>query len=321
MACFSPLNMYRPRGGGRLVSSKSLSISGDPVIVPCGWCDGCKLGRAGAWAIRCVHEAKMHDANCFVTLTYDEQHVPQSYSVDKVAWQKFHRRVRKRLHDYRFFGNGEYGDIGLRPHYHCLFFGLDFPDKVFSRVSDTGEDCYTSELLSELWPYGLHEIGEVTLQSAGYVARYCLKKINGALADDYYYRQSPVDGEFYRVAPEFCTMSRGGAGRIVNGVRVPGMGGIGTPWFNRFASDAFPSDFLVIDGRRVKPPSFYLRKLAEREALVRPVAGVVDQTTIKRARKRFALAPSVKANNTPARLAVRAEVTRLRRERLVRSLR
>ena len=94
------------------------------------------------------------------------------------------------------------------------------------------------------------------------VARYCLKKFTGKGADDHYSRVSPIDGQVHRVEPEFALMSR--------------RPGLGTTWFEKFASDAFPSDFLIVDGRKVRPPGFYLRKLDE-----------AAQQPIKRSRKRF----------------------------------
>ena len=154
---------------------------------------------------------------------------------------------------------------------------------------------YRSETLRELWPAGDHELGSVTFKSAGYVARYCLKKMTGELADDHYYRVSPVDGQSYRVSPEFCTMSL--------------KPGLGAAWFTKFKTDAFPSDFLVVEGRKMRPPTFYLKRLAEAE-----------RVAIERKRKRHAVQPGQKANSTPARLRVREEVHARRLKMLLRKL-
>ena len=144
----------------------------------------------------------MHDRNCFLTLTYDDQNVPQDYSVRKREWQLLMKRVRKFAGSgVRFFGCGEYGDRGGRPHYHGLLFGLDFEDKKLWSVRD-GYRVYKSDQLEKLWPFGMSEIGSVTPESAGYVARYCLKKFTGKGADDHYSRVSPIDGQVHRVEPE-----------------------------------------------------------------------------------------------------------------------
>lgn len=318
MTCFHPLTAYRSKDVNSATGKRSLVFSSShglversPQKLPCGQCIGCRSDRAQEWAIRCGHEAMLHDASCFLTLTYDDQNVPADYSVDLRQVQLFVKRLRKRAGVViRFFACGEYGDEFGRPHYHLLIFGFDFPDKT-KWAERNGYRTFKSEMLEELWPYGLSEIGSVSHQSAGYVARYVQKKITGARADDHYSRVSPVDGAVYRVKPEFATMS----------LRP----GIGATWFDRFKSDAFPSDFLVMDdGRKVRPPQFYLRKLAELAELPRAKPGQVlsapktADVAIKRARKVAAAKPSARADCTPGRLRVRevvkaAQLSRLRR--------
>lgn len=248
--------------------------------------------------MRCVHEAKMHPQNCFLTLTYDQQSVPVDYSVKLRDWQLFMKRLRDHVQPLRirFYACGEYGDRSLRPHYHALIFNYDFPDKTFYRTNSQGDRCYRSDLLNELWGHGtVNELGDVNFKTAGYVARYVMKKIGGDKASDHYRRVSPIDGNTYQVAPEFSVMSR--------------RPGIGMTWFNKFKTDAFPSDFVIVDGRKVKPPNFYLYKMTEDE-----------QEEIKRARKRLSIQPAQRANQTPERLAVREKVQSLRAKRLLRKL-
>lgn len=305
MSCYHPLKAYRslevhPTTGKRGITfnaTKAL-VEGSLFKLPCGQCMGCRVDRSREWAIRCAHEAKMCELSCFITLTYDNENVPQDYSVKKRDWQLFMKRLRKAGGaGIRFQGIGEYSDApALRPHYHAVVFNWDFPDKKFWRETDGGHRTYKSEMLDELWPFGLHELGSVTPQSAGYVSRYSLKKITGDRADDHYSRVSPMDGQVYRVEPEFVTRSL--------------KPGLGSAWFDRFASDAFPSDFLIVDGRPVKPPAYYLRKLSEDR-----------QAPIKRARKRASVQPTAKANATAERLRVREQVHEARMKRLVRTLR
>ena len=140
---------------------------------------------------------------------------------------------------------------------------------------------YTSQSLQDLWPYGHASVGNVTYQSAAYVARYCMKKVGGEQAADHYLRPHPITGHPHQVRPEFCVMSR--------------RPGIGSSWFNKFASDAFPSDYIIVDGKKHPVPKFYLNKLEEAE-----------QTPIKRRRKKHAL--TQREHNTPERLAVREKV-------------
>lgn len=39
-----------------------------------------------------------------------------------------------------------------------------------------GSRQYHSDLLCKVWPYGLTSVGDVTFESAAYIARYCFKK-------------------------------------------------------------------------------------------------------------------------------------------------
>ena len=48
------------------------------VSIPCGKCLGCRLDYAKQWANRCQMEAKKHDHNFFITLTYDDDNLPVS---------------------------------------------------------------------------------------------------------------------------------------------------------------------------------------------------------------------------------------------------
>jgi hypothetical protein len=330
MTCFHPLTAYRaltpnPDTGKRGIvfnPSKSLMSVTAPIRLPCGQCSGCRADRSHEWALRCTHEAKAHlHNNCFLTLTYEDDQIPQSYSISVREMQLFMKRLRKRFGSgIRFFLSGEYSDFPkLRPHYHLLLFNFDFPDKVKVRVRD-GFPVYTSEAAAELWTFGSHEIGSLTVASAGYVARYCIKKMTGDKADEHYRRVSPVNGETYMVEPEFATMSRGGR---------DGDGGIGMYWFRQFRGDAFPSDFLISDGRKVRPPSSYLKKLeAEESASATPApagrvlrhASSTASAIIKRKRRARSSTPEAKANATPARLAVREFIHKDRIKRLKRQL-
>lgn len=127
---------------------------------------------------------------------------------------------------------------------------MDFKDKVLFSQRD-GTKLYTSKVLSELWPYGFSTIGEVTFQSAAYVARYIMKKHKGEGAEDYYTRWCPETGEGTPVEPEYCTMSR--------------KPGIGKTWFEKYKTDVYPHDYIVINGHKVKPPRYYDSLLEEEE--------------------------------------------------------
>lgn len=236
-------------------------------------------------ATRCYHEAQMHPVNSFATLTYDNSSLPSNYSVDKTEIQLFMKRLRKSLEpqQVRFFAVGEYGEQTLRPHYHLILFNYRPDDLKFYKKSKSGHPTYTSEALSKIWPYGHSDIGSVTHQSAGYCARYSMKKLTGENENvtQYYTRQHPVTGVWHTVEPEFALSSR--------------RPGIGSTWFDKHKTDCFPSDYVVVDGRKQPVPSYYTKKLEEEE-----------QKPFKLQRKLAAYKD--KHNSTPARLKVREEV-------------
>lgn len=299
MACYHPQKAYRPLSnidGGRLVFNSRYALNPDnPVIVPCGNCIGCRIDRSGDWAMRCLHEAQMHPENSFINLTFNDEYLPDDYSVHVRTFQLFMKRLRKKLGSkkIRFYACGEYGPENLRPHYHSIIFNHDFHDKQLFKKTPQGNNLYTSKSLDEIWGFGFSTLGDVTYQSAGYVAQYCMKKINGDRASTHYLRSHPLNNTVHLVKPEFAVQSR--------------RPGIGASWFDKFKTDAFPSDFLVVDGKQHRVPKFYLKKLTEEE--LKP---------IKRRRKKDALPR--KANNTKERLAVREEVKKSRLSTLKRTL-
>lgn len=299
MACYYPLRAWRPLdGGGRLVFDIRKGWADRPVSVPCGQCVGCRLERSRVWAVRCVHEASLHDENCFITLTYSDVNVPVGRTLVKGDFQKFLKRLRDRVGygRVRYYACGEYGEQFGRPHYHACLFGYDFPDKVFFKFSPAGEKLFRSELLEDLWRVGHSSIGAVTFESAAYVARYIMSKRTGALAFEKYNDVDWSTGEIIAERiPEYTDMSR--------------RPGIGRDWFKQFASDVFPDDFVVLNGKKFRPPRYYDNAF---EVVCPGDFRRVKQRRIRRAAKHF-------ENNTPDRLRVRelvhlAKIKSLKRE-------
>lgn len=301
MPCYRPIkaqkSLSRGENGkyGITFNSTKALIEGSSFLIPCGQCIGCKIDRSRDWAIRCSHEAQMHSENMFITLTYADEHLPPDYGIHVRVWQTFMKRLRKQIapKQVRFFACGEYGDKSLRPHYHALIFGYQFPDLVVYALK-RGNKIHTSKLLDKVWPYGLATIGNVNYQTAAYVSRYVMKKMSGDSQEvtDNYTRIHPVTLQTHTVRKEFCVQSR--------------RPGLGTSWFRKYKSDAFPSDFLIVDGKKHSVPKFYTKLIQEDEA-----------NAIKRARK--LQARKHKDNNTKDRLKVREEVklaqlTQLKRE-------
>jgi len=225
--------MLVPGAGGKNRISFSSSTPGTPLSLPCGRCIGCRLERSRQWAVRIVHESKLSDENSFLTLTYDEEHLPKNKSLSVEDCQRFLKRLRKKLYPQkvRFFLCGEYGEKLKRPHYHAILFGYDPRDKI--PISDGTHPLFESPFLTETWGKGSVILGSVTFESAAYVANYATKKITGKPA-----------AEHYRgLRPEFLLMSR--------------RPGIGRSWFEKFQSDVYPSDQVISRGAACRPPRYY----------------------------------------------------------------
>ena len=245
MPCFNPLTATRYFDEAQqkyVISFNNRDLGrGQTLYLPCGQCIGCRIARSREWAARCVHEATCHEKNCFITLTYDPDHLPEDGSVHVEDFQKFMKRLRRRFPGtkFRYLHCGEYGSQLGRPHYHAIIFGFDFPDKTPWRVSH-GDIIWRSPILEELWPYGFSTIGAVSFESCAYVARYVTKKITGDAAEEHYKGKKP----------EYITMSR--------------RPGIGAEWFDKYHSDVFPQDFVVLkNGKKIRTPRYYMNLLGQ----------------------------------------------------------
>lgn len=189
------------------------------VMIPCGQCIGCLLKRSRDWATRCYAELAYHDKACFITLTYDDDHVPLrlyvkdskpelALSLRYKDFQDFMKRLRKKIAPtkIRFYACGEYGSKTQRPHYHAIIFGYDFSqDAKLLKVSNEGFPYFTSDELSELWQFGNHLICDVNWSTCAYVARYCAKKMSNVNGNMY---------DYFNIEPPKSTMSlKPGIGR------------------------------------------------------------------------------------------------------------
>ena len=225
----------------------------------CLKCRGCLRKYAGEWAIRCVHESRMHKRSCFVTLTYDWDHLPYGGSLRKRDFISFIKRLRNHFRDLRirFFGCGEYGRRFGRSHYHICLFGVDFPDSVLAAKSSSSQDMYTSKTLDLIWGKGLATVQPMNEATAGYTAGYVLKKLETASSrpnDRLWWMTKVIPRE-----PEFIHMSRNP--------------GIGQLWFERYHRDVFRRDaaskelrdsVVILNdkgARQTCAPGYYMRLL------------------------------------------------------------
>lgn len=192
------------------------------IEIPCGKCLECRMDYARVWSNRCYLESLDHKDNCFITLTYDDEHVPVKDTYNKFTgeiakyktlrkrdFQLFMKRLREKVGvPIRYYACGEYGGNTKRPHYHAIIFGWQPDDMILWQKNNLDQPLYISPTLQSCWEYGFTSVGACTPESCSYVARYVQKKAN------------PVNEDAIKVMevePEFVLMSR--------------RPGIGSSWF------------------------------------------------------------------------------------------
>ena len=245
MSCVNPLKAFQCFDKSIVFDEVRKHDIVRSLNLPCGQCIGCRLERSRQWAMRCMHEAQLHQNNCFITLTYDNEHLPSDGSLHYRDFQLFIKRLRKFIGSakIRYYMAGEYGENFGRPHFHACIFGYDFNDKKLWKRSSSGSNLYRSENLELLWPFGYSSIGDVNFESAAYVARYIMKKQTGKESEKYYQYCDLKTGEIINITPEFNKMSL--------------KPGIGAEWYKKYKSDVYPHDYVVVRGKKMKPPKAY----------------------------------------------------------------
>lgn len=264
MPCYKPLKGYfaahlNENGKREILFNPKGAYIDMPVEIACGRCIGCRLENSRQWAIRCVHEAKFHESSCFLTLTYNDLHLPKNLSLEKDIIPKFIKRLRKKYPQKRisYLYCGEYGENFARPHYHICLFGIDFRhDRKKYKQNSLGDWLYNSETLDRLWSKRLTEnseitnighavIGNLTYQSAAYVARYVTKKVSGEEQPKKYGEKVDLStGELTLLRePEFAQASRRPS--------------LGKKWFEKHYKEIYPNDMVVVNKKPQKPPKYY----------------------------------------------------------------
>lgn len=197
-------------------------------LIPCKHCWACQLKYSAEWATRLTWEAQRYEHKFYITLTYNEEHLPiyeQMKYIDKDGdvtiyendgtWtgclqpkdtKKFINTLRKfyerrGLTDIKYFYCGEYGEQG-RPHYHMILLGapLDINQFYDFHVDPVHKKLHwKSKEIDKWWGKGFADVAEVEWNSCAYVARYCMKKINTE-NDTRYYAEQGKYKEFIRMS-------------------------------------------------------------------------------------------------------------------------
>lgn len=244
------------------------------IEIPCNRCVYCRLRYSKNWADRCMLEMQYHKQSWFLTLTYDQAHLPTHevanndtgeittvHSLRLKDFQDFMKRLRKNRPDLRlrYFCAGEYGSTTYRPHMHVIMFGLElqmrkhdaliskesyiFDDVELYRSDVNGNNYYKSDKLNGCWGHGFVVIGRADYSSIAYTARYITKKAYGLQSDAY--------GDL-GLAREFCVMSR--------------RPGIGLQYLEDHP-DCVNQSFIHIStkdgGKKFRPPRYFRKKFDE----------------------------------------------------------
>jgi hypothetical protein len=257
--CIKPMTGWMPKNltyikahylnmGRNYQDNKPQFINGEPPPMhrhayefqefACKQCTPCRLNYSMEWAGRIIGESKLYERNCFITLTYASEHLPENNVLCLEDLQKFKKRLRKKYsghqevpgkepvngkHAIRTYECGEMGDQFGRAHYHMCVMNFKPYDLLHTGTNKHGDKLYSSKSMEKLWGKGRVQIGELTVSSAAYVARYIVKKVNGVNKGQHYAKVNQETGELYQEPPEFATMSR--------------RPGIGVPYFEKYKSD------------------------------------------------------------------------------------
>lgn len=258
---------WRPRCGSPPLNEITRS---EFVTIPCGQCMGCRIDYSRQWANRMMLELGYHKDAWFVTLTYDNAHLPLTVSkpdengevvelgtLCKRDFQLFMKRLRKATgQDLRYYCSGEYGSTTARPHFHAIIYGLHLPD---DDLSDSGKSMdgfryYRSKIVETAWSararghendksfpislIGMVCVAPVSWETCAYTARYVAKKVNGKLAEVY---------DRNNLVPEFSLMSR--------------RPGIAYQYYLDHKKEIYDGDVIFLrtpqGGRKIKPPRYY----------------------------------------------------------------
>lgn len=236
--CLNPITIKaRPKGAPSHIAT-----------VKCGKCLQCAQEYSIEWSYRILDECTLHERNCFITLTFNEENLPSPPTVSRRDVQLFMKSLRQEIAPLkiRFFACGEYGKKNKRPHYHFIIFGW-FPNDCYEWQREDGYVLYRSPTLEKVWKKGFSLVGEVTERSALYCAKYMNK---------FSFRQHPqgvpvvVENEvtpfFDYLSPPFVQMSN-----------RPGIG------YGCVYNSSLEADRIYRNGHSIKIPRYYLKVMEQ----------------------------------------------------------
>lgn len=207
---------------------------GEPVSVPCGHCLVCRLSYHTMAIDRMFCEWTLHDVSAFVTFTYDDAHLRFNNgsinpTLSKTDVKSYLDKIRRHLKgiDYSYYLAGEYGDKFGRPHYHAIFFGLDYQAHA--------------NFFRDSWPHGSVMVLPVQPTAFRYVAKYIVSVESSEFRDSRYFD--------FGIEPPFRKMSRG----------------LGLDVYRQHVDEIVDRGYFFHRGRRITINRYYFNKLVLRD--------------------------------------------------------
>ena len=147
-------------------------------MFPCGKCYNCKIVYKMEWTTRLEHELETSGEGVFVTLTYDDDHLPEGFNIQQNHLQLFLKRFRSYVNYHfgtklKYYAIGDYGEKTGRPHYHALMFGVGKSCKIFKYTDFEKGHCTCQQ-----WQHGFVHVSTMTTGRIKYVTGYVTKERN-----------------------------------------------------------------------------------------------------------------------------------------------
>lgn len=225
---------------------------GESTPLPCGKCPYCRNKRINQWIFRLKWHAKYSNSAIFVTLTYDNEHVPITPNRLMTLRRKDARLFFVRLRKYsgqtkdtpekdriKYYIVGEYGSKTHRPHYHAIIFNADVMQ------------------VEKSWKHGSIHVGSITSDSLAYTLKYINKQKDTK-------RHNRDDREM-----EFANISNGIGRQYTDNSKI----------VKRHKEQLYSKPFLTVDGYRLGIPRYYKDKMftdEEKEMLAEHMKSIAE---------------------------------------------
>lgn len=224
MKCVNPSSAHLANGKVYFSTRGIEGVRRFSVKIACGHCWQCRRESSLDTAVRAQHESHYWTHSFFLTLTYDNLHLPKNSSLSRPHITAFVRELKRNM-DIMIFGCGEYGGKFGRPHYHLILF--------------SNHDIHSEEYQKH-WSFGHIDVGECTPASIAYVCKYSVKKVLGPAAHSYYADRG--------IIPEFGIFPKRPA--------------MGRKWLEDNLQHIISNNFVYYNNSKRRIPRYYKKILA-----------------------------------------------------------